>query len=51
MLYGVYTGLYPEQIGIYSYILIQTLYPSMQPVYLGMYACEQEQDRIYAYER
>jgi hypothetical protein len=50
MLYQVYTGLYSVQISIYSYILIQTLYPSMQPVYLGMYAYEQEQDRIYADE-
>ena len=48
MLYWVYTGLYSVQISIYRYT---TLYPSMKPVYLGIYAYEQVQDRIYAYER
>ncbi len=41
------TNLY-IQISIYRY---KTLYPSMKPVYLGIYAYEQVQDRIYAYER
>ncbi len=40
--------LYSEQISIYRYT---TLYPSMKPVYLGIYAYEQVQDRICAYER
>ena len=48
MLYWVYTGLYSVQISIYRYT---TLYPSMKPVYLGIYAYEQVQDRIYAHER
>ena len=48
MLYWVYTGLYSVQISIYRYT---TLYPSMKPEYLGIYAYEQVQDRIYAYER
>ncbi len=48
MLYWVYTGLYSVQISIYRYT---TFYPSMKPVYLGIYAYEQEQDRIYAYDR
>ncbi len=35
----------------YWYRLYISLYPSMKPVYLGVYAYEQVQDGIYAHER